>query len=420
MVIEYVLSTWKGKSMSKASVTFTKESLDQLKPEAKDYYIKDPKTPYLMLRVYKTGYKSYILNRRVGDEMQKIKIGRYDCITISQARNKATQINADITKGANPRNEKREAKKALSFKQLYEIYYEQHALPFTKRAEANRKTVELHVLPVFGKLVASKITQQEIRSYHASYGEKISKYSKSDNVKKSHSTANRVIAIVSAVFNFGIENNIISCTNPCVGLKKRQSVSRDRFLNYDELKAFFEALKEEEKIFSDFFKIALYTGARKTNVLSMKRTDINYNIKQWRLSEAETKNKDVNIISLSEPALKLLMTRDMFNEFSKLPSVYIFPGPGKHGYLNDPKKSFNRIKKYMNVFDIRIHDLRRTLGSYMAISGSSLPIIGKALNHKSHISTTIYARLSHDPILNAVNTATDLMQQPDEWRYYLQ
>jgi hypothetical protein len=45
----------------------------------------------------------------------------------------------------------------------------------------------------------------------------------------------------------------------------------------------------------------------------------------------------------------------------------------------------------------------------MAIIGISLPIIVKALNHKSHVSTAIYARISQNPIENAVNTAAKLM-----------
>lgn len=42
--------------------------------------------------------------------------------------------------------------------------------------------------------------------------------------------------------------------------------------------------------------------------------------------------------------------------------------------------------------DIRIHDLRRTLGSWQAKTGASLKIIiGKSLNHKTTQSTRIYA-----------------------------
>ena len=59
--------------------------------------------------------------------------------------------------------------------------------------------------------------------------------------------------------------------------------------------------------------------------------------------------------------------------------------------------------------DFRPHDLRRTLGSYQAITGSSLPIIGKSLGHKSQAATQIYARLDLDPVRNSVKKATEAM-----------
>jgi integrase len=59
-----------------------------------------------------------------------------------------------------------------------------------------------------------------------------------------------------------------------------------------------------------------------------------------------------------------------------------------------------------DMTDLRIHDLRRTLGSWQAKTGASLAIIGKSLNHKTHQATAIYARLDLDPVRQAVNTAT--------------
>lgn len=91
--------------------------------------------------------------------------------------------------------------------------------------------------------------------------------------------------------------------------------------------------------------------------------------------------------------------------------TFVFPGESMDGYLKDPKRAFERIKKRMEVSDFRMHDLRRTLGSYMAISGASLPMIGKALNHKSQVSTAIYARLAHDAVADAIETATNAMKQ---------
>ena len=60
---------------------------------------------------------------------------------------------------------------------------------------------------------------------------------------------------------------------------------------------------------------------------------------------------------------------------------------------------------------LRIHDLRRTLGSWQAKTGASLAIIGKSLNHKSQQATAIYARLDLDPVRASVNTATAAMME---------
>ena len=61
--------------------------------------------------------------------------------------------------------------------------------------------------------------------------------------------------------------------------------------------------------------------------------------------------------------------------------------------------------------DLRIHDLRRTLGSWQAKTGASMAIIGKSLNHKTHQATAIYARLDLDPVRQSVNTATAAMME---------
>ena len=62
-----------------------------------------------------------------------------------------------------------------------------------------------------------------------------------------------------------------------------------------------------------------------------------------------------------------------------------------------------------NITDMRIHDLRRTMGSWQAISGASLLIIGKSLGHKSTSATQVYSRLTVDPIHDSMQTATDKM-----------
>ena len=54
--------------------------------------------------------------------------------------------------------------------------------------------------------------------------------------------------------------------------------------------------------------------------------------------------------------------------------------------------------------------LRQTLSSYVVIGGANIPIIAKVFDHKSQASTAIYTRLSNDPVLEAVNQASALIQ----------
>jgi integrase len=77
----------------------------------------------------------------------------------------------------------------------------------------------------------------------------------------------------------------------------------------------------------------------------------------------------------------------------------------------EPKTAWKRILTRAGIQDLRIHDLRRTLGSWQAATGASLPIIGKSLGHKSLGATQIYARLNLDPVRESLNKATDALLQ---------
>ena len=77
-------------------------------------------------------------------------------------------------------------------------------------------------------------------------------------------------------------------------------------------------------------------------------------------------------------------------------SPWVFPGrKGKH--IANPKEAWKRICTAAEVSNLHPHDLRRSLGSWMAGQNTSLPIIGRALGHKTAVATMVYSRLSLDP-----------------------
>jgi len=89
--------------------------------------------------------------------------------------------------------------------------------------------------------------------------------------------------------------------------------------------------------------------------------------------------------------------------------AWVFPGNGRTGHLVEPTKAWWRVLAKAGIDDLRIHDLRRTLGSWQAKTGATLAIIGKSLNHKSVAATAIYARLDLDPVRESMDRGTGAM-----------
>jgi integrase len=90
---------------------------------------------------------------------------------------------------------------------------------------------------------------------------------------------------------------------------------------------------------------------------------------------------------------------------------YVFVGQNGAGHLHDMKRAWDRIRVKAGIRDVRFHDLRRTVGSWLAGSGESLHLIGKVLNHSDVSTTAIYARLNLNPVRQALErNATKMLE----------
>lgn len=76
---------------------------------------------------------------------------------------------------------------------------------------------------------------------------------------------------------------------------------------------------------------------------------------EWRII---TKANNPQTVTLSPEAIAILIERKQMSN-----SEWVFPGIGKTGHLVEPKGAWKQILNSAGLSDIRIHDLRRTLGS---------------------------------------------------------
>jgi len=231
-------------------------------------------------------------------------------------------------------------------------------------------------------------------------------------------TANRTLELLRAVYNKVIAWKLYSGENPCHGLEKFKMKSRERFLTGEELPHFFKALSQtENKDFRDFVLLSLTTGARKANVLAIKWGDIDFDNLIWTVPGEFSKNGDPLTLPLTSAAVEVLEERKAMREKQndlKEPkeelSEWVFPAVrSTSGHMENPKKHWAALLQSAGLKNLRLHDLRRSLGSWAAMSGASLAIIGRALGHKSVDATQIYARLQVDPVRAAMELATSEM-----------
>ena len=63
---------------------------------------------------------------------------------------------------------------------------------------------------------------------------------------------------------------------------------------------------------------------------------------------------------------------------------------------------WRRIRKTAQIDDVRLHDLRRTVGSWLSQASVDLNVIREALRHSDLSTTLIYARLGKDAAREAM------------------
>lgn len=377
-------------------IRFTKAVIDALVVEENKvrsvFY--DDKSRGLSIMVAARTKTFYLLRKHQG-KTERIILGRYPDTTIEQARTRASQINSELDSGINRNEMKRQRRVELTLNDLHHTYMERHALVSNKRPQNAISNYKLY-LSHWGNKKLSDIKRSDVQLHIAKLAKDISP-----------ATANIALALLRAMFNRAIDWEIFNDKNPTLNIAKYPEISRDRFLYGDELIRFLKSISElESETMRDFFTMLLATGARKGNVLEMSWNDINMHEKIWRVPDS--KNGEPYQIALVSPALDILSRR-----FENKTNEWVFPASSKSGHLEEPKRAWAALIKNADLTNLRIHDLRRTFGSFMAAQGASLQLIGKALGHKSQDATLIYARLNLDPVREAVNAASNAMFRTD-------
>ena len=196
--------------------------------------------------------------------------------------------------------------------------------------------------------------------------------------------------------------------NPCITVDQFREESRERFMTADELKRFFKAVDELKKTaHRDFFKILVFTGARKRNVQQMQWGELDLaDDATWTIPSEKSKNKKPLTVVLSTDAIAILKRRKASADGSK----WVFPGRTDAGHIGKCQSTWENLVKSAEIDNLRVHDLRRTMGSVLAQTGHSLHLIAAVLGHQGTKATAVYARFATENLRNAVDQAGEILR----------
>jgi Arm DNA-binding domain len=197
-----------------------------------DYF--DEQTPGLSLRITSNDVRTWTYFYRVNGRQKRFTLGRSPAVSLADARDLARDAERKISRGGDPAAEKRAARDVLTFGQLAEKYLELHAEEHKKSWKEDERQLRVDLLPKWKNTSAGDIKRADVRATLdriTSRGAKVA--------------ANRVRALISKIYNFGIERELVD-RNPVIGVRKLAAEgSRERVLTEDEIRRVWTACETQ-------------------------------------------------------------------------------------------------------------------------------------------------------------------------------
>lgn len=359
--------------------TLTVRTVESLKPDPSrriEYH--DDKVVGLSLRITPEGARSWSLRYRIRRRLRRMTIGDASVIPLADAREQAREALRDVAKGKDPADQKRADRQATTIEELSTLYLEKWAKPRKKSWRWDDYYLRRRILPVWRHRAVVDIKRRDIRELV-------------DDIAASGAgvEANRVCSLVSKLFMFALDQDLIEST-PAVRIQKpTQERTRERVLTEAEIRILWphiEGLKDDRLM--HWFKLRLLTAQRGGEIVLMRWRDVDLLAEWWTIPASDAKNGLSHRVPLTPTALEILKTR---RQQADAKAEYVFEG------IRGKRQRRTGASPLAGVLpDFRPHDLRRTVSTMMASGGIPEKTIQRILNHAERGVTGIYNRYSYD------------------------
>lgn len=349
----------------------TPKKIDALPPAVgKRYEVRDTLLPGLHIRVSATGNKVWYVATRVHGRMRRIKIGNYPIVSLADARDKAREILRDIQLGVY----ETEAEQVPTFGEVVPQFIELYAKPRNRDWKGSER-----ILKKFAALNDKPITDIKRADVVKALDDIIA--------GGAPVRANRALAAIKKLMSWCVDRGVIE-TSPVAGLKlPTKETARDRVLSDDELQRCWTGAEAEGYPFAQYMHLLILTAQRRGEVAGMRWSEIDFATGAWTIPAKRAKNATSHTVPLAPLTLDILKSTPRF-----LGSDLVFTTNG-----TTPISGFGRLKRRLDLVvgtdaeDWRLHDIRRTVATNMAMLGIAPHIIEAILNHRTGIVSGVAA-----------------------------
>ena len=288
--------------------------------------------------------------------------------------------------------------KQYTLNEASKLYFEK--VKHKSNTENMRSQYANHIMGIFGNRQLQEITLHDIENFK---GAKLDEVSFKTDRKIEPATVNRLIDMISAIYNYMAKYHKVKCENPCKGVERyKMDNKRERYLEPSEIKQLLEAVKNSKKLRKKelaelFILLALTTGARRESILNIKKSDI----KGDRITIKDFKSNETYIAHV-HPSVreKLDAVLERIRPIDHIIGERAQPMHGTGIYKMIQPVLDEQFNADLNIDDrkrrVVIHTFRHTFASLLAISGTPIYTIKNLLNHSDIKMTMRYAKLAPD------------------------
>jgi integrase len=339
----------------------------------RDSFIWDSDVPGFGVRVGSSGRKTYVIRyRTVHGTSRYHTIARTCDMTPAQARDAARVLFVSIKAGADPSNARAKARAEITVNELFDIWLDTYAVPQCKASTVYqaRSLYRRHISRRLGTRKAVTVTASDVQDLHV-------------GLRKSPSVANQVVSMIRSMYRNAVERKILE-VNPAAVVKWYRQREKSRVILPDEIARIHSALDDSRfrPEFRRLVKLLFLTGARLSEIRDARMEWVDWESRTLCLPDSKTGRK---VIALSASAMELVA--------EQRGQTWLCPARIGDGHVRSVFAAWKALMRRAGLErEIRIHDIRHTVGSLGHLSGLSQREIAIQLGHSSLKTTERYTK----------------------------